>query len=222
MLKIIFSIRAWINRKLFPASRYKLAPISSKFGFDRGTPIDRYWIEKFLTKNNTYIQGEVLEVTDSAYTARFGKDRVTSSDVLDIDPKNKKANIRGDLRHLSSISDNAYDCVILTHVLGLIDDVQAAASECYRILKPGGVLLFTSSCLGAVLGEQVYWRFTANSIGFLFGRYFNSNQMQIKTFGNALAGQCFWVGMSQEDLNSGDLDFNDPRFPCIVTMRAIK
>ena len=163
-----------------------------------------------------------MEITDPACTIKFGEDRVTQSDVLDIDPKNKKANIHGDLRDLKQISDCTYDCIILTHVLGLIDDVHAAASECYRILKPGGVLLFTSSCLGPVLGEQVYWRFTANSIRFLFGKYFKPNQMQINTMGNALAGQCFWIGMSQEDLSLNELEYNDPRFPCIVTMRAIK
>lgn len=222
MLKIILTIRAWVNRKLFPASHYRLAPISSKFGFDRGTPIDRFWIDKFMDENKLYVKRRIMEITDSAYTVKYGEDRVVQSDILDINPKNKKANIHGDLRHLYSIKSNTYDCVILTHVLGLIDDIHSAASECYRILKPGGVLLFTSSCLGPVLGEQVYWRFTANSIHFLFGKYFKSNQMQIKTFGNAMSGQCFWVGMSQEDMDLKSLEYNDVRFPCIVTMRAIK
>src|SRR3972149_8901614 len=147
---MISKIRALIMRLFRPAGLYWLArpsakPLSHKFGFDRGNPIDRYWIEKFLTANKKLITGRCLEVTDSFYTIKFGL-KVTKSDVLDINPKNKLATIHGDLKHLTTVKSNTYDCLILTHVLGLIDDVQAAACECHRILKPGGVLLFTSSC----------------------------------------------------------------------------
>src|SRR5258708_1276969 len=36
-------------------------PISTSFGFDRGTPIDRYYIENFLGRNAGDIRGRVLE-----------------------------------------------------------------------------------------------------------------------------------------------------------------
>jgi len=209
-----------------PAGLYWLArpsakPLSHKFGFDRGNPIDRYWIEKFLTANKKLITGRCLEVTDSFYTIKFGL-KVTKSDVLDINPKNKLATIHGDLKHLTTVKSNTYDCLILTHVLGLIDDVQAAACECHRILKPGGVLLFTSSCLGPILKEKVYWRFTPYSVKYIFGKYFRSKNIDIKTYGNVLAGQYFWVGMSQQDVNIADLEITDVRYPCIVTLVAIK
>src|SRR5947208_3646362 len=48
-------------------------PISFYFGFDRGTPIDRYYIEKFLSTQATHIRGRVLEVGDDSYSRRFGK-----------------------------------------------------------------------------------------------------------------------------------------------------
>ncbi len=224
MITLILKIRAWLNRQVFKKSkRYfvpvrSLKPISRKFGFDRGVPIDRYWIESFLQANSHHIKGHVLEITDSKYTSKFGKG-VILSDVLDIDKKNKKANIHGDLRNLKGIvKDNTYDCVILTHVLGLIDDCEAAISECYRILKPGGVVLFTSSCLGfGTPKEKIYWRFTRNSIRYLLEKYFNEKKTSVFTYGNVLAGQFFWVGMAQEDLSVAELEFNDPNYPCIVT-----
>jgi len=219
MTNTLLKIRARLTRWLVPAS---LKPLSSKFGFDRGTPIDRYWIEKFLNQNSSLIRGRTLEITDAKYTKKFGGERVTRSDVLDINPKNKKANIHGDLRSLSQIKSGTYDCIILTHVLGLIDDFSAAAAKCFRILKPGGALLFTSSCLGPILNEKVYWRFTPHSVKYIFGKYFKSKNMVIETFGNVLAGQAFWLGMAQEDLNPSQLSHNDPRFPVIVTMRAVK
>src|SRR6185503_10982321 len=46
----------------------RLTPISRVFGFDRGTPVDRYYIENFLADNASDIRGRVLEVGDDSYT----------------------------------------------------------------------------------------------------------------------------------------------------------
>lgn len=226
MYNLLSTIRAKINRTLRPPGRYylinrSLKPLSTKFGFDRGKPIDRYWIEKFLSDNTKYIKGRVLEITDNKYTKKFGKGKVDYSDILDINVKNKKANIIGDLRNLKNkIESDTYDCIILTHVLGLIDEYQSVISECRRILKPNGVLLYTGSCLGPVLGEKVYWRFTPNSVKLIFKKYLKPKKLVIKSYGNVLVGQSFWVGMSQEDLTLKELEYNDKRFPCIVTAVA--
>lgn len=229
---LLFKIRSVANRILLPSSSYYIfdgkirttSPISERFGFDRGTPIDRFWIENFLEENKAYIRGRVLEVTDSKYTHKYGQNRVRVSDVVDINLKNKKANIHGDLRDLKNIiKDNTYDCIILTHVLGLIDDYAAVLSECRRILKHDGTLLFTGSCLGPILARnEVYWRFTNNSVNYIFTKYFKPKDLIIKSYGNALAGQAFWVGMAQEDLQPSELAYQDPRFPCIVSAIVIK
>ena len=62
----------------------RLIPISKEWGFDRGLPIDRYYIERFLQRHAADIRGRVLEVGDNAYTRRFGGDRVTNSDVINL------------------------------------------------------------------------------------------------------------------------------------------
>jgi SAM-dependent methyltransferase len=225
----LLSIRAWLNRALFPTKWYWLPikstkPISAKFGFDRGTPIDRYWIEDFLGKNKEYIKGNCLEVTDKTYTLKYGGKQVTKADVLDIDENNTRANIIGDLRNLSGvIKGNTYDCIILTHVLGLIDDLDSAISECHRILKPKGVLLATSACFSPTYDlKSNFWRFTLAGAGYVFGKFFNKDNLEVTSYGNVFTGQCFWVGMSQEDITEKQLQYNDPRFPCIVAVRAVK
>ena len=48
-------------------------PISSVFGFDRGKPIDRYYIEKFISDNSSTIKGDILEVEDNKYTILHAK-----------------------------------------------------------------------------------------------------------------------------------------------------
>ena len=40
-------------------------PISRKFGFDRGCPIDRYYINSLLKQNQSLITGSVLEISES-------------------------------------------------------------------------------------------------------------------------------------------------------------
>lgn len=228
-IRPLLFLRGFLNRIFNPSAKYFLAtrslePLSSKFGFDRGVPIDRFWIEAFLEENHDFIHGRCLEVADASYINKFGGSRVSCSDVLDIDPNNKLANIHGDLRNLKSqIKPNTYDCIILTHVLGLIDDYLAALSECRRILKPGGALIFTGSCLGPILGrEKVYWRFTPYSIRFVLEKLFRADRIKIKVYGNVLAGQCFWVGMAQQELNEEELKFYDFRYPCVVGAVAFK
>lgn len=228
IINILNPIRAVIMRRIKPNSKYFLAtrslkPLSNKFGYDRGKPIDRYYIEKFLRENKKYIKGRCLEIVDNSYSLKFGGKKVTKSDVLDNNPKNSDANIHGDLRNLSMIENNKYDCIILTQVLGLIDDYEAAIKECKRILKPSGVILLTSACFSPTLDiNQNFWRFTSASIKYIFGKFFNRNKLFVKSYGNVLAGQCFWVGLAQEELSKKELEYNDPRYPCIVAARIIK
>ena len=45
-------------------------PVDRDFGFNLGTPIDRYYIENFIREHRHLIQGEVLEVGEDSYTSR--------------------------------------------------------------------------------------------------------------------------------------------------------
>ncbi len=202
------------------------APISNKYGFDRGTSIDRYYINHFMELHKNDLRGACLEVHDAGYIEVFGGARVTKKDVLDINIKNPQANIRGDLRNLQGIvSDNSYDCFVLVHTLGLIDDYEAAINESWRILKPGGVLLFVATVNGSIDHESPtrdYWRFTPASLEYVFGKKFGKGNLEIQTYGNVLSGQAHWVGLAAEELSQEELDINDPYYPIVITMRAVK
>ena len=75
----------------------RLTPISQCFGFDRGLPVDRYYIERFLARHASEIVGRVLEIGDDAYTRKFGGSRVSRSDVLHVHHGNRRATLVGDL-----------------------------------------------------------------------------------------------------------------------------
>ncbi len=217
------SIQRPVVRFLKPRSRYSLYPISVSYGFDRGKPVDRYYIESFMDKYKADVKGRCLEITDNAYTIKYGEDRVTTSDVLDINTGNKQANIYGDLQNIPNIPSDSYDCLILTQTILMIPDYEAAIRECKRILKPGGVMLVTLSTLSPVWNIKYHmWRFTGASANYIFGKYFNKDKFTVETWGNALTGQAFWVGMAVEDLKPKELEHNDPFFPVVVTIRAEK
>lgn len=202
-----------------------LKPLSHNFGANRGEPMDRYYIEKFLAENSSVIKGACLEVKDNAYTVRFGND-IEKSDVIDVDKANPKATISADLRGMPEIPDNSYNCIILTQVLQFVDNYESAIKECFRILKPGGTLLATLPSMTRIDGRAGpigdYWRFTLASAKYIFEKYFNSSNIEMKSWGNILTGLAFWIGMAQEELSQRELNYKDPNFPVIISVKAKK
>src|SRR5438552_3950533 len=95
-------------------------PISRAFGLDRGQPIDRYYIERFLTRQAAPessephpIRGRVLEIGGADYVQRFGDpDAIERVDVLDKDQDNPRATLIADLSDGSGVPSDAFDCVI--------------------------------------------------------------------------------------------------------------
>lgn len=205
----------------------RLDPICDQFGFSRGQPIDRYYIEKFLAENGKYIRGRVLEVAEDVYTVKFGGHRVTRSDVLHPTDDNPDANIIADLTCADHIPANTYDCMILTQTLPFIYDVRAALRTIYRILKPGGTLLSTNPSIDRMDVESMerwgqFWRFTDLSIRKLLAEVFGSGNLVVKTYGNALAATAFLHGVAAEELSQHELDHCDPCFQVSIGARVSK
>lgn len=218
------SLYLYKNRWRRPAwlgTMRRTAPLSDHWGYERGTPVDRYYIEKFLEAHRRDIHGRVLEVMDSRYTDRYGHN-IDHSDVLDIDPTNPRATIIADLTAADSIPDNQFDCFILTQTLQLIYDTPSAIHHAHRILKPGGVLLATVPSVSKMDGPTDCWRFTPASCTTLFGRVFGPEQINVQAYGNVLTATAFLMGMAWEELRPRELAVNDPRFPLIITIRAVK
>lgn len=204
----------------------RLTPISRVFGFDRGTPVDRYYIEDFLTRNAARIRGRVLEVGDDSYTRRFGGDRVTQRDVLHVSPENPRATIVGDLATADHIPSDSFDCIVLTQTLHLIYDVRGALLTLHRILKPGGVLLITAPGISQIdhydWGETWYWSFTARAVRRLVEEVFPGNNVFVETRGNVLAATAFLQGIALDELRTEELDHVDPDYQVTIAVRAVK
>jgi SAM-dependent methyltransferase len=202
----------------------RTTPLSEHYGRDRGTPVDRYYIEQFLAAERAAIRGRVLEVLNRDYTDRFGSD-VESSDVLDVDPANPNATIVADLAAADAVPTSSFDCFILTQTLQYVYDVGAAVAHAHRILRPGGTLLCTVPVVSRVDRmelESEYWRLTAAACSRLFGVVFAPSNVAVRGRGNVLAAVAFLVGMAAEELSPRELERDDPFFPVVVTVRAMK
>jgi peptidoglycan/xylan/chitin deacetylase (PgdA/CDA1 family)/glycosyltransferase involved in cell wall biosynthesis len=203
-------------------------PLSTFWGVDRGTAVDRYYINKFLDKNRLDVHGHVLEIKDGGYTSQFGDNRVEKGDVLDIDPANPSATIIADLTKADGIPSDTYDCFILTQTLHIIYDVKNALAHAYRLLKPGGVLLCTLpstcrvNCEDGGLDAGDYWRFTEASVRRLFAEVFPPAAFEVSVHGNVKACVAFLEGLSAEEIAPDVLDHTDPWHPLLFCVRGVK
>jgi glycosyltransferase involved in cell wall biosynthesis len=203
-----------------------VAPISDDFGFERGTPIDRFYIEQFLHRNAADIAGRVLEVGDDAYCRRFGGPRITRQDVLHVSADNKAATLVGDLSRPGTLPAAAFDCLVLTQTLHLIFDMRAAVAEMQRGLKPGGVVLLTVPGISRIdrgeWGAEWFWSLTPAAATRLFASVFGADNVHVESHGNVFAATAFLQGLAVEEVDTAKLAVNDACFPVIVTVRARK
>ena len=221
--------RKRVRRIVRPAWSFRLlratGPIGTHWGWDRGAPVDRHYIEGFLDRHRSDIRGRVLEIKGPLYTNRFGAD-VTSSDVLDVNPANAAATIHADLAAADGVPSGAFDCAIVTQTLQLILDVRPALAHLHRMLAPGGVLLATVPTTSRVVQpgpEGVdYWRFTPPACNALFGAEFGEDNVLVEPHGNLPASVAFLHGLAAEELPRETLDRYDPNFPLVVGIRAVK
>jgi len=200
-------------------------PISQDFGFDRGTPVDRYYIEAFLATYSGDIRGRSLEVGDAFYCCKFGTG-IVKQDVLHVAADSPGATIVGDLSVPGVLPKGAFDCLVITQTLHLIYDMHAAVAAMYRALKPGGVLLLTCPGISQVdrreWGATWFWSITPRAAERMFADVFGAGNVTVESRGNVYAAVCFLEGLALEEVDAAKLDVIDAAYPVIVTVRARK
>jgi SAM-dependent methyltransferase len=204
----------------------RLTPVSRTWGYERGQPIDRYYIENFVGRWAEDVRGRALEIKDDSYIRRFGGDRVTRIDVLDVAESNQAATIIADLTRAEHMSADAFDCIIFTETLQLIYDMRAAINTLHRLLKPGGILLATFPGISQIgyeeLGDSWCWMFTRLAIRRLFEEVFTPANVRVEAHGNVLTAIGFLHGLAAEELCQKQLDYQDPNYEVVITLRAVK
>jgi SAM-dependent methyltransferase len=200
-------------------------PVSHEFGYDRGLPVDRYYIERFLETHRRDIAGRTLEMGDDEYTRRYGDDR-TRRDVLHVHARNPAATIVGDLADAPQIADGTFDCIVVTQTLHLIYDVGLAVATLYRILRPDGVVLATFPGISQLSGDEWSrtwsWGFDSRLARRLFAAHFGEHNVTVEAHGNSLAAAAFLQGLATADLPPAQLDADEEGCELLVAVRAVR
>ena len=201
-----------------------VSPLSRDFGYDRGQPIDRYFIETFLARNSASIRGTVLEIGEATYSRQFGGDRITHQDILHVHAGNPIATIIGDLSDPTVLPTGRFDCIILTQTLHLIFDMPRAIGQIHRSLRPGGVALITVPGISPIDRDEWqdswYWSLTGRALQRLLSGPFDAGKVDLEEHGNLLAATAFLHGAAVEDVDRAKLDIFDPSYPVTVAARA--
>jgi SAM-dependent methyltransferase len=204
----------------------RTVPLSRQFGFDRGTPIDRYYIEQFLGQNADSIHGRTLEIGDDDYTRRFGGERTSRRDILHVHGGNPAATIVGDLSTAGLLPDQAFDCAVITQTLHLIFNMREAVENLHKALKPGGTLLLTVPGITQISSDEWrhgwYWSLTPAGAGRLLGEVFGPDQVEVRSWGNVFAAIGFLSGVAFEEVPRSKLDVVDDAYPVTVAVRATR
>jgi SAM-dependent methyltransferase len=204
----------------------RTTPIDPDSGWGRGTPIDRFYVERFVASHADDIRGHVLEIAASDYTSRYGTN-VAQVDILMLKEGNPDATFVADLTDAAQLPHNSFDCAIVTQTLQFVYDIRSALATFHRILRPDGVLLATVPGITRIspLEDDEYgewWHYTGRSAQRLAEETFGANNVGVETFGNVLAAAGFLYGLAVPDLHPEELAFHDPLYEVTVGVRAVK
>jgi SAM-dependent methyltransferase len=204
----------------------RLRPINRRFGYDRGLPVDRYYIERFLETHRCDIAGRTLEIGDDQYTRRYGGVYAMHRDVLHVHDRNPAATIVGDLTDAPQIADGTFDCIVVTQTLHLIYDVDRAVATIHRILRSGGVVLATFPGISQLSQDEWSrtwsWGLGSRLARRLFASRFGEGRVTVDTYGSSLGAVAFLQGLATDELTSAQLEAEEWGCELLVAVRAVK
>lgn len=202
-------------------------PLSDDYGWRRGTPIDRLYIDRFLAAHASDIRGRVLEIGEDFYSRRFGGDRIASQDILHAHAGNPAATIVGDIAEPATLPEGAFDCIIMVQTLQLVFDLDAAIRHLRRALRPGGVALLTVCGITPICDDEwrdtFYWMFTPRVFRRLLTAHFDEEKVEVFGFGNLYAATAFLHGAAVQEVSKRKLGQRvaGPEYSVVVAARAI-
>ncbi len=191
-------------------------PLSRRFGQDRGRPVDRVYIERFLAAHAGDIRGRGVEIYEPTYLERFGA--CARVDVLDADPAAPRATIHGDF---SALPADAFDVFVCTQTLQAIADPLAALHHAHAALRPGGVLLATVPGISQIAPGDPFpdhVRYTSHGLRALARQVFPD--AQVAACGNVTIAAAFLYGMAEHEIDAAAFARDDPAYELVITLRA--
>lgn len=198
----------------------RLTNLCHRYGRTRGTPIDRYYQERFLEEARSSIRGRVVEVGGrTSNREAFGTEEVTEWIALDIEPS-PEVTLVADITDPASLAAESVDTVLCFNVLEHIAEPQTAVDTLHRALRPGGVALALVPTVQRFHDPpHDYWRPMPAGLLHLFRAF---RTVEPRTYGNVLTAMAALQGLAAEELEPEERDLADPRYPVTSALIARK
>ncbi|MEI6429313.1 MAG: methyltransferase domain-containing protein [Pseudanabaena sp. ELA607] len=195
-------------------------PICQTFGFLRGQPVDRYYLDKFIQKIRPEIVGNILEIgatPQAKETYQLSPD--SSYQVLNIEPF-LGVDIVGDAHNVNLIKPESFDTILLFSVLEHCYAPWIVIENIYTWLKPGGKC-FAMTPVSAKIHNvpQDYWRIMPDAFTWML-KNFSHHELQL--CGNTMTVLADLYGISAAELTTEELDAYHPDHPVSIYFSATK
>ena len=221
--KIYIQMRASFNRIVSPSqlTLNSINKYSEKFGFDRGTPIDRYYIDEFIRNlelNNEF--NTALEFGELNYVEQFNVSHKFFLSHPDFSKsKDTKNQILFDLNTQKKYDGQKFDLIISTNVINFTKNPFVTLRHHIDMLNIDGTIFLTASSSMPISQFDAerwgdYWRFTPDAMHHLLENL--DCEYQVESLGNFKSSVAFLCGLASEEMEESDLKEKDNRYPLLV------
>jgi SAM-dependent methyltransferase len=109
----------------------------ARTGTQTGTPVMRYYWDRFCDLHRDVFRGKGIEIDTDATTRKYGAKDLEDVDILNIAPGDR-VNVVADLCAAWNVPSDSYDIFVNQFTLHVVSDDLSALYHSLRILRPGG------------------------------------------------------------------------------------
>jgi hypothetical protein len=194
--------------------------ICKGFGFSRGTPVDRYYLNRFVEEIRERVAGKTVELGGVSTNATWYRwSHVTSFTAVDVRP-GPGVDLVGDIHDPGLLPPDSADAVIAFNVLEHCAQPWVVVDNMRSWLRTGG----HAFCMvpGAQRIHQMpsdFWRPMPGAVHWMF-RAFSDHQ--VRQYGNPTSVIASYMGIAAEELSAEELDATHPDYPAAICVTARK
>ena len=198
----------------------RLWPFSQRFGFDRGAPIDRYYMQQFIRSIRPVVRGRCLEIGGYRLNNWLYRFNVDEFRTLELEQSHIADDLVGDAADRGVLEPASWDSILAFHVLEHCPDPFSVVSNMRAWLRPNG-----HACVAVPCAQRVhsypgdYWRFMPEGLRVLFRDF---SEVNVSAYGNPLTVVSNYMGLSHTELVAQDLDAAHPDYPVLACVVARK
>ncbi len=194
-------------------------PFCPQFGNLRGSPVDRYYLEKFIQEIRSEVKGITLEIGGN----EANQEQYKFTNVkfyLTMDLQGEDLDIVGDAHDPGAVDEASLDTVVLFNVLEHCERPWQVVDNIYRWLKPDGqVFCMVPNAQRVHRVPQDYWRIFPDALDSLFARF---PRRKLYVYGNPLTTLAAYYGIAVEELSREELDYYHENYPVANCIHAQK